>query len=409
MFVKSSADLSPLIDNVFSTVALYKADIAQNGKAGALNGTIGSLCDENGDLVALDSYFDHYSQLSHRQYAAYAAGFAGNPDYLDHLRSWFTQDKVDPDHCRMIATMGGSGAISISMQSFLDRGQTIIIPRLSWESYETMSLTYGYTIDWYDNFKDDHFNIDDVLQKVEASLHRQGRALLIINDPAHNPSGYSMDIQEWTTLINGLNQLASLGNILLLNDVAYIDYCFDQNHNHDQMCLFNDLHPNLMVALCVSLSKTATSYGLRLGGVIAIGNQSDYLDEMVLTMKKACRTYWSNPNNSAMINFVWMMDHNQNGFIHEKQQYIDLLKTRSQQFIDQCDAVGLDHYPYRDGFFVTLRFNDNDQRDRLFDACVQQRIYICKVDKGLRVAICSIPTSQLDGLAKRIMELKKNQ
>ena len=219
MFVKPSADLSPLIDNVFSTVALYKADVAQNGKDGALNGTIGSLCDENGELVALDSYFDHYSQLTHRQYAAYAAGFAGNPDYLDHLTSWFTQDKIDKNHCQAIATMGGSGAISISMQSFLDRGQTIIIPRLSWESYETMSLTYGYTIDWYDNFKDDHFNIDEVLKKVETSLNQQGRALLIINDPAHNPSGYSMDITEWQTLMQGLNQLASLGNILLLNDV----------------------------------------------------------------------------------------------------------------------------------------------------------------------------------------------
>lgn len=405
MFTRSSADHTPLLDNVFSTVALYKADIAANGKAGALNGTIGSLCDEDGSLVALESYFDHYSQLDHHQYASYAAGFAGNPDYLDHIKSWFIQDKVESKKLRAIATIGGSGAVSISMESFLDPGQTIIIPRLSWESYQTMSNHYGFTIDWYDNFNNDCFNTPEVLQKVKASLHQQGRALLIVNDPAHNPSGYSMTYDEWTTLINGLNHLASLGPILLLNDIAYIDYCFDSNHSHDYIALFDHLHDNLMVSVCASLSKTATSYGLRLGGAIIINNDTNHLDEMELTMKKACRSLWSNPNNSAMINFVWMMDHNQEAFKQEKQHYIDLLKSRAQMFINQCDAIGLDHYPYRDGFFVTLRFKDNATRDRLFDACVKQRIYICKVDKGLRVAICSIPTHQLDGLAKRIHDL----
>ena len=405
MFTRQHADHSPLLDNVFSTVALYKADIASNGKAGALNGTIGSLCDEDGALVALDSYFDHYSDLNHRQYAAYAAGFAGNPDYLDHLKSWFIQDKVDPTKIRTIATMGGSGAVSISMSSFLDPGQTIIIPRLSWESYQTMSDHYGFTIDWYDNFNEDHFNTTEVLEKVKTSLKNQGRALVIVNDPAHNPSGYSMRIDEWKTLIDGLNHMASDGPILLLNDIAYIDYCYDQENSRNHMALFNDLHDNLMVSVCVSLSKTATIYGLRLGGAIIINTDSNHLDEMELTMKKACRSLWSNPNNSAMINFVWMMDHNQTAFIEEKQHYIDLLKKRADLFLDQCDRVGLDHYPYRDGFFVTLRFKDNTTRDQLFEACVKNRIYICKVDKGLRVAICSIPTRQLDGLAKRIHDL----
>jgi aspartate aminotransferase/aromatic-amino-acid transaminase len=78
-FTRKSADLTPIVDTVFSIVALAKKDKAENGDDKVVDATIGSLYGEDGKLVAFDSVFDHYDAIDHRVKAAYAASFSGNP------------------------------------------------------------------------------------------------------------------------------------------------------------------------------------------------------------------------------------------------------------------------------------------------------------------------------------------
>lgn len=403
MFIKESANTSPIIDNVFSTVALCK----QDNDPSKLNGTIGSLYDENGQLVALDSFFNHYKELPAKDYASYAAGFAGNPDFNEAMKQWVLEDKITECYISTVTTVGGSGAVSITLSTMLDKGQTILLPRLAWESYELMSQQNQFEIVTYDNFKNDQFNVDDFLAKAKQIMTKQHRLLALINDPAHNPSGYSMSLTQWEEIINGLNELSSLGPVCLLNDIAYIDYSYNLNSSRDYMKLFNKINPNVAIVVAASLSKTATSYGLRLGSAITLSKDKAVLDEIELSFKKYCRINWSNPNNSAMVNFTWLSNNNKQAFLNEKQSYIDILKKRSSLFLSQAKESELPTYPYVEGFFITIKCKDNDQRNQLFDLCVKNHIYICKVDCGLRVAICSIPTSKLDGLAPRIANLYK--
>ncbi len=62
--------------------------------------------------------------------------------------------------------------------------------------------------------------------QIEVSSQR---AVVIINDPCHNPTGYTMTKQEWKQILDGFNQLSEKGKIVLLHDVAYIDF----NHQLD--------------------------------------------------------------------------------------------------------------------------------------------------------------------------------
>ena len=85
-FTKKSADLTPIVDTVFAIVSLAKKDIAENGADVVTDATIGSLYNEEGQLVAFDTVFDHYDAIDHRVKAAYASSFTGNPDYRENPR-----------------------------------------------------------------------------------------------------------------------------------------------------------------------------------------------------------------------------------------------------------------------------------------------------------------------------------
>ena len=106
-FTKKSADLTPIVDTVFAIVSLAKKDIAENGADVVTDATIGSLYNEEGQLVAFDTVFDHYDAIDHRVKAAYASSFTGNPDYRENVYTWVTQN-LDLPHS-VIATPGGSG------------------------------------------------------------------------------------------------------------------------------------------------------------------------------------------------------------------------------------------------------------------------------------------------------------
>ena len=50
-FIRQNIDHQPIVDNVFKIVSLANEAIAKKGKENIVNATIGSLYDEDGNLV----------------------------------------------------------------------------------------------------------------------------------------------------------------------------------------------------------------------------------------------------------------------------------------------------------------------------------------------------------------------
>ena len=86
-FTRKSADLTPMVDGVFAIAQLAKEDKAANGEENVVDATIGSLYGEEGQLVALDTVFDHYDAIDHRVKARYASGIIGNPGQANYSTS----------------------------------------------------------------------------------------------------------------------------------------------------------------------------------------------------------------------------------------------------------------------------------------------------------------------------------
>jgi aspartate aminotransferase/aromatic-amino-acid transaminase len=236
----------------------------------------------------------------------------------------------------------------------------------------------------------------------------QDRLLVVVNDPCQNPTGYSLDHEEWDNLIDLLNEYAEKMPVILVDDIAYIDYSNDLDHSRDYMKSFNRISDQVMITVAFSCSKTLTSYGLRCGAAVILAREQKDVREAEIVFEKAARATWSNIPNAAMENFTWVVTKNRDNFMQEKQHYVDLMKERSSIFLNEAKACKLDTYPYKEGFFVTLRIPDNKVRGQVHQAFMDQHIYTVEVNHGIRVAVCSLPVKKVRGLAAKMKAIEES-
>lgn len=406
-FPKKSADLTPIVDTVFAIVAKAKQDKQEHGAENVIDCTIGSLYGEDEKLVALDEVFDHYDAIDHRVKAAYASGFSGNPDYREAVWNWVTQNADVKLAHSVIATPGGSGADAMSIENYLDEGETLIIPDIAWGNYATMAEVNNINYVKYSMFDEDHFNMQSLKDTVQEVLKKQDRIVIVINDPCHNPTGYSMTQDEWKEVIAYANEIGKNVPFIIIDDIAYIDYSYNLDQSRKYMETWNDISENVLITVAFSCSKALTSYGLRCGAAVVIAKNGKDVRDVEIVMEKYARATWSNIPNAAMSNFVWLVTEDREQFLKEKQKYIDLMKERSDIFMKEADEVGLAYYPYKEGFFVTLRIDDNTFRSRFHQAMMDEHIYTVEVNHGIRVAVCSCPIRKVHGLAKKMKEIQE--
>lgn len=396
-FVKAKADTSRFFDPVFKVAGAAKVAQAQYGDR-VVNASLGMLYNEERQLTAFDSVYGVYNGLSNIQKATYAQSFVGNSDYLQVISQWVLPPLTK--YHKVLATPGGSGAIALGFKSFLEPGMSIIVPAIGWTSYEVMATDNQLVADYYQMFDEaGNFTLQPLMAMMTRVIAQQGKVVVVLNDPAQNPTGYSMELSQWQQLVEFINQLP--GQVILINDVAYMDFCYDLDQAKQYMRLFDQFKEHVLVLVAYSCSKSLSMYGMRLGAAILIGEETAVEDTMRV-FERSARAIWSNVNNAGMVTLATLYQTQWASYLAEKQQYIDLLSKRSKLLMEQCDAVDLPYYPYREGFFLTLRVNDNGLRDRYHNALLENHIYTVLVDQGIRIAICGLTMRQLDGLALKI-------
>ena len=385
-FVKKSENTKPYVDSIFSVVNAAKKD------SEGINATAGCLYSEEGKLFTFKSVFECENKLSAIQKASYAQSPAGNNDYINEVIKFVLEDYVTNNH-NGIATAGGTGAIYTAMKTCLDDNDTIIYPEISWGNYRVMADEYNLNTITYDVY-----DLDDLLNKIDTI---NSKVFLIINSPCENPLGHSYTYEQWSTIIDKLNSLNN--EVVLLCDIAYIDYA--NNEPKKFMQLFNNISDNVLVLIAASCSKAFSYYGQRLGALIAINNDLEFIEHYINLCSRLARSTWSNLNNPAMLTIAdTLINHNEE-YMNELKDAKKMLKDRIDLFIRQADECGLEYYRFFDGFFVTLKMKDNDYRDSFHKKLIDNHIYTIKVNKGIRIGLCSTPLNIVDGLANKIKEL----
>ena len=403
-FVRKTANLTPIVDTVFSIVKLAQQDKLEHGKDHVVDATIGSLYDETGTLVAYHSFFDYYNSIDNKIKAKYASSFTGNDSFRKQAVKWVFDGHASALHKKVIATPGGTGAVSTSFNTILDQNETVILPDIAWGSYKLMAQQYCLDTASYTMFEDNHFNMASFKSVCTEVLAKQNKLLVVINDPCHNPTGYTMTHKEWDEVIQFLNECSKTGPVVILNDIAYMDYSYSLNEVRSYFDCFNQLSENVMLIVAFSISKTCTSYGLRCGAAIICSKSEQNAREVEIVFEKTARAAWSNIPNAPMDTFTWVTTENLNNYLSEKQMYIDLLKQRSDIFIKEALDAKLPVYPYKEGFFVTLNV-PNEIKQTYHEALMKEHIYTVQVNKGIRVAVCSLPVEKCYGLAQKMKDI----
>ena len=398
-FIKKQQDLKPLDDTVFRNNTLAKTRKSEG--VDVINATIGTLCDEDGNIVAYKSVYNDIKKMDDKIKASYPDSLKGNKKYLDAIYKFVIEDNCPSLYHREIAATGGSGSISSSIGAMLDEGSSILIPSIAWGSYKLMAEQNHLKPVTYNMFKNNKFDLSDVKQKMKEIVKNEGKVFFIINDPLQNPTGYSLTQNEWKNLIDFVNTLD--GEVIILNDIAYIDYSFRKNPK-EYMKLFNNINDNVAIIVAFSGSKTMTSYGLRYGASIVLTKKEEDAINIVNVLEKIGRATWSCVNNCGMNSFVNMFYNYQDKFLKEKKKYINLLKKRASVILRNAKEVGIPLYPFKEGFFVTIKCEDNASRDELYNKLLDRDIYLVKTNLGLRIAICSLPLNQCKIIMQKIKE-----
>lgn len=387
-FIASKINKERFTEKVFKVTQAAKADKDPS----TINATAGCLYDEEGNLFTYKVVAECEKNLPSKQKFAYAASPSGNKGYVDAISKYILEDRIKNNY-KTLATPGGTGAVYTSMKLTLDENDTVILPKIAWGNYNDMVKQLNLSVLRYDVY-----DLDDLFSKIDSI---DGKVYVLINSPCQNPLGFAYSYEQWQKIIDKLNNLNK--EVVLALDIAYIDYASNEPKKFFE--LFNNINDNVLVLICASTSKSFSFYGERLGAMIAINNNEELVDKVINLSSRLARAVWSNCNNGAMLTVTEVLNKHYDKYIVERDNAIKMLKTRVNTFISEADECGLVYYPMQDGFFITLKVEDDDYKEELHQRLMDNHIYTLTVNKGIRIAVCSIPLNKIHGLARRIKEL----
>ena len=96
-----------------------------------------------------------------------------------------------------------------------------------WSPYKIIAGEIGREISTYELFDgQDKFNAKSFEQSLSELTKTQEQTLIIVNTPAHNPTGYTFTLEDWDKLLAAVKKFPDK-KIVLLVDIAYLDFAGD--------------------------------------------------------------------------------------------------------------------------------------------------------------------------------------
>jgi aromatic-amino-acid transaminase len=317
---------------------------------------------------------------------------------------------AEPDLARTAvaaATPGGTGALRHAIANFLEPGQALLTTSWFWGPYQTLCDEADRKLDSFEMFTPTGgLDVAALDAAVARHLRTQGRALVALNDPCHNPTGYSMTDDEWRAVVECIGARAAEGPVTLLVDCAYFLY-----GARDPRAFLAHLRPLLgraTVLFAWSASKSFTHYGLRVGALVAcVGDEAER--RMVASaLSYSCRGTWSNCNRGglAAVTRLLVDPVMARACDAERADLRRLLLARVDAFNRHARERALRYPRYEGGFFVTV-FHDRPLEKA--QAMRAQGVYVVpqarKAGGGaLRVALCSVAERDVARLVESLSD-----
>ena len=394
-----------LNDAIFGASAAAGKAVAEFGAEKVTNATIGAIMDDAEKLACIPTMEKVFRSLPMTDIIAYAP-ISGLPGYLDTVVDLTFADQRPDGYCAAVATAGGTGAIHHAIANYSEVGDQVLTSDWFWGPYNVLCTEARRKLATYKLFDEQqNFNIKAFTAKVEELLHQQSSLLVIINTPAHNPTGYSLSESDWAQVLDVCKAQAKGGakKISILVDIAYIDYAGEKNETHKFMKQFAGLPANILVMFAFSMSKGYTMYGQRTGAIIGLSSSKEVIDEFANINKYTSRATWSNINRGAMMVLTKIQQDKAllAQFEKEREEYYQMIRNRAAIFMKESRECGLNALPYKAGFFLSIPSADPGAVcEKLHD----DLIFAVPLKMGVRVAVCAVSAKKMVGMAAKIQK-----
>lgn len=406
-FAASHAKGKYATDKIFGANAAALAAEAKYGKAAVTNATIGALLDDNEALTCLPTVEKVFKNLTMPEIISYAP-IAGLPNYLEAaINLTFGNHKPDA-YIAAVATAGGSGVIHHAVWNYTEVGDTVLTSDWFWGPYRVLCQDALRKLDTYqlfdENFK---FNVAAFENKINDLLAKQESLLVIINAPAHNPTGYSLTNDEWDKVINICKAVPNGKKITILVDIAYLDYAGEADASRAFMSKFGGLPENILTIFAFSMSKGFTMYGQRCGAMIGVSSNKDVISEFEAINQYTSRATWSNISRAPMqlLATIYKDKTLLAKVESERRELYGLIRERADIFMKEAKEVNLLMLPYIAGFFLTIPAQNPDAVcEKLHD----YNVFAVPLGKGIRIAVCAVPTMKIKGMAGKVAASMKD-
>lgn len=359
-----------------------------------INATIGMLFDENEEFYVFDCVKKAESKINDIDKYQYTNS-VGTAKFIDGVIDWVFLEHSEffkkEMHAKLIATPGGSGAISNTFSNYLNPGEKVLLPSYMWSNYKQVAYENFLGFETYNLFKNNKLDLDAIKEKFIEMKHSQGRILFVLNDPCHNPTGYSMNHEEWKRLIEIINELTADNTpFIFLYDMAYIDYNrFGLEDSRLNIRLFGNLNPSVLTILAFSGSKTLGLYGLRIGAMIGVSKDEQNVIDFMNANQFSARTKYSMASTLGMnlIGEIFTNSEYRESFARELDSVRKMLIKRADAFLESSKEIGLEMCPFVCGYFITIPC-ENDFK--VYEYLTKKKIHVIPLGNALRVTLASI-------------------
>lgn len=387
-----------LNDVIFQAGAEVRQAIARYGSR-VVNGTLGAYADDCGRVACIPTVAKVFKAMPMIDFISYAPP-VGLEGYRKAVIDVVFADQRPDAYIDAVASAGGTGAVHMAIANYSVRGDAVLTADWRWDAYGTLCSEIGRHLETFQLFDEKRqFNAADFTRRVEEICQQQDSLLIMLNTPAHNPTGFGLSENDWDQVLAAAKaQVAKGKKISILVDIAYIDYAGEKNAVRHFMKKFSHLPEHLFVMFAFSMSKGYTLYGQRAGALVGVSSSEAVIKEFKDVVLYSARAAWSNINRGAMTVLTTIQGDEvlKAKFEAERQGFLATIQKRAAVFMQEAKECHLAALPYQAGFFISIPAKNS--------ALVCQKlhddlIFAGPLALGVRFAVCSVSETKMKGVA----------
>ena len=365
-----------------------------------INASIGMFYDEDKTIGGMPTVLKAIRNMNEESILPYPA-VDGGALFKNNLISWvlgkYEKEIRTELFINACATPGGSGAIASTFALLTNPGDSVLVSDIRWQ-YERFADRAKINIHEHELFDGDNFNLKSFEKELKKLCSVQKRVVVIINDPCHNPTGFTLSDVEFKKIIEILN--AQIDNdIVFLYDLAYLEFSHETD-KRKKISYLPLLKSHVLTVIAFSGSKTFGVYGLRMGAAIYLSSNEKIIKDIHSRFVNEARGSWSaTPTVSIELFNHFAVEENRNKFLKDLDKINSLVQQRSASFIEQAKEIWLKTHPFRSGFYIVI-LTPNPEKDYL--KLADHHIYAVPMNGGIRIALCSLSRAEIIGLPQKI-------